>query len=401
MYCYRKVTEDLYWVGASDRRLAQFENIHPLREGVSYNAYLLLDEKTVLFDAADWSVGRQFLENVTAVLGGRPLDYLVIDHMEPDHAATIGLVLAQWPEVKILASAKAISFLTQFGFSAAAARAEAVKEGESRCFGRHTVQFIMAPMVHWPEVMVSFDTTDGVLFSADAFGSFNALDGRLFADEVNFACDWLDETRRYYANIVGKYGPQVLMLLKKVSALDVKVICPLHGLVWRRDIPYIVEKHRLWASYQPEEKAVCIFYGSMYGDTENAAQLLAVKLAERGVTNLHLHDVSATHKSWLIADVFRCSHVVLACPTYNLGIYPPMHELLADMQALNVQGRTVGLIENGTWACRAGTLLREELGKLKDMRVLEESVTLTSSLQEKDLPKLDALADAVAASLRA
>lgn len=372
MYCYRKVTDDLYWVGASDHRLAQFENIHPLAHGVSYNSYLLLDEKTVLFDTADWSVGRQFMENAEAVLAGRPLDYLVVNHMEPDHAATIGLVMAKWPQVKILTTAKSVVFLQQFGYPAAAAAAEAVKEGDSRCFGRHTVKFLMAPMVHWPEVMVSFDTANGVLFSADAFGSFNALDGRLFADEVDYDRDWLDETRRYYANIVGKFGMQVSLLLKKVAALDVRMICPLHGLVWRKDIPYIVEKHALWAGYQPEEKGVVIVYGSMYGNTENAAQILAARLAERGVT-VRVYDVSETHKSYLISDIFRFSHLVLAGVTYNLGIFPPMHDLLADMQALCMQNRTVGIIENGSWACRSGALLREQLAGMKDMNVLEPS----------------------------
>lgn len=399
MYCYRKVTDDLYWVGASDHRLAQFENIHPLAHGVSYNSYLLLDEKTVLFDTADWSVGRQFMENAEAVLAGRPLDYLVVNHMEPDHAATIGLVMAKWPQVKILTTAKSVVFLQQFGYPAAAAAAEAVKEGDSRCFGRHTVKFLMAPMVHWPEVMVSFDTANGVLFSADAFGSFNALDGRLFADEVDYDRDWLDETRRYYANIVGKFGMQVSLLLKKVAALDVRMICPLHGLVWRKDIPYIVEKHALWAGYQPEEKGVVIVYGSMYGNTENAAQILAARLAERGVT-VRVYDVSETHKSYLISDIFRFSHLVLAGVTYNLGIFPPMHDLLADMQALCMQNRTVGIIENGSWACRSGALLREQLAGMKDMNVLEPSVKLASSLQEGDLTQMNALADALDASVR-
>ena len=254
-------------------------------------------------------------------------------------------------------------------------------------------------MVHWPEVMVSFDTANGVLFSADAFGSFNALDGRLFADEVDYDRDWLDETRRYYANIVGKFGMQVSLLLKKVAALDVRMICPLHGLVWRKDIPYIVEKHALWAGYQPEEKGVVIVYGSMYGNTENAAQILAARLAERGVT-VRVYDVSETHKSYLISDIFRFSHLVLAGVTYNLGIFPPMHDLLADMQALCMQNRTVGIIENGSWACRSGALLREQLAGMKDMNVLEPSVKLASSLQESDLTQMNALADALDASVR-
>ena len=236
MYNVRKVTDDLYWVGANDHRLSLFENIHPLYHGVSYNSYLLLDEKTVLFDTADWAVGRQFIENVKAVLDGRPLDYLVINHVEPDHASSIEEILLRWPQVKIITTPKAVILLRQFGYPLEADQVEEVREGDSRCFGKHTIVFAMAPMVHWPEAMVSFDTTNGVLFSADAFGSFRALDGKLFADEFDFDREWIDDARRYYTNIVGKYGPQVQALLKKASKLDIRYLCPLHGHVWRKDL---------------------------------------------------------------------------------------------------------------------------------------------------------------------
>ncbi len=399
MYCYRKVTDDLYWVGANDHRLALFENIHPIYHGVSYNAYLLLDEKTVLFDTADWSVGRQFLENVTAVLNGRPLDYLVINHMEPDHAASITEILLRWPDVKIITTPKAALFMHQFGFPIGD-RIDEVNEFDTRCFGKHTVTFVYAPMVHWPEAMVTFDTTNGVLFSADAFGSFKALDGKLFADEVDFDRDWIDEARRYYTNIVGKYGPQVQALLKKAATIDIKIICPLHGLVWRKDLGYILDKYQHWSTYEPEEKGLMIVYASMYGDTETAAEVLAMKLAERGVTNTRVYDVSSTHVSYLISDLFRYSHIVFASVTYNLGIFPPMHNFLMDMKALNLQNRTCAVIENGTWACRSGTLIREHLSELKHMDVLEDGVTLASSLQEQNLGDVDALADALAASVK-
>ena len=346
MECVRKVTDDLYWVGANDHRLALFENIHPIPFGISYNSYLLLDEKTVLFDTADWSVGRQFLENVEAVLDGRPLDYLVIDHMEPDHAAAVGEILLRWPEARILASPKAAVFLKQFGFCAEG-RADVVREGDKRSFGKHDVTFIGAPMVHWPEVMVTYDLTDGILFSADAFGTFRALDGKLFADEVDFGRDWMDEARRYYTNIVGKYGAQVQTLLKKLASLDVRMICPLHGPVWRKNLGVFLEKYGKWSRYEPEEKGVVIVYASMYGNTESAAQILAAKLAERGVTNTRVYDVSGTHVSYLIADVFRYSHLVLASVTYNLGIFPPMLAFVEDMKALNVQNRTCAVMENG------------------------------------------------------
>jgi flavorubredoxin len=401
MYSYRKVTDDLYWVGGNDRRLALFENIHPIYHGVSYNAYVLLDKKTVLFDTADWAVSRQFTENVAAVLNGRPLDVMVINHVEPDHAANIEEILLRWPTVQIITTPKAVTILKQFGFPIDAEKIDQVNEGDTRCFGKHTVAFVNAPMVHWPEAMVTFDVTNGVLFSADAFGSFRSLDGKLFADEFDFRHEWLDDARRYLTNIVGKYGPQVMHLLKKAGGLDIKFICPLHGPVWRKpeDIAWILDKYVHWATYEPEEKGIMIVYGSMYGHTEQAAELLAQKLAERGVTNTRLYDVSSTHVSFLISDVFKYSHLVLASVTYNLGIFPPMHNFLMDMKALNVQNRTVAIMENGSWAIRSGALMREELAGLKRMNVLEDGVTMASSLQAQNLADVDALADALAADL--
>ncbi len=405
MHNVRKVTDDLYWVGANDHRLSLFENIHPLYHGVSYNAYVLLDEKTVLFDTADWAVGRQFIENIQAVLQGRPLDYMVIDHVEPDHAASIEEILLRWPAVKIVTTPKAVILLHQFGFHIGADQVEEVLEGDTKCFGKHTITFVNAPMVHWPEAMVSFDMTDGVLFSADAFGSFRALDGKLFADEFDFDREWLDEARRYYTNIVGKYGPQVQALMKKATNLigleNIRYICPLHGPVWRKDIGYILDKYVHWSTYEPEEKGVMIVYASMYGNTESAAEVLAAKLAERGITNTRLYDVSSTHVSYLISDLFKYSHLVLASATYNLGIFPPMHNFLTDMRALNLQNRTVAVVENGSWAPRSGALMREELEKLKHIEILDDSVTMASSLQEQNLPDMDALVDALAASVKA
>ena len=401
MYNVRKVTDDLYWVGANDHRLSLFENIHPLYHGVSYNSYLLLDEKTVLFDTADWAVGRQFIENVKAVLDGRSLDYLVINHVEPDHASSIEEILLRWPQVKIITTPKAVILLRQFGYPLEADQVEEVREGDSRCFGKHTIVFAMAPMVHWPEAMVSFDTTNGVLFSADAFGSFRALDGKLFADEFDFDREWIDDARRYYTNIVGKYGPQVQALLKKASKLDIRYLCPLHGPVWRKDLGYIIDKYVHWSTYEPEEKGVMIVYASMYGNTEQTAEILASKLADRGVTNTRLYDVSSTHVSYLISDLFKYSHLVLASVTYNLGIFPPMHNFLADMKALNLQKRTCALVENGSWAPRSGGLMRECLEGMKNMTILDEGLTLSSSLHSQNASDLDAMADAVAASINA
>ena len=402
MYCVRNVTEDLYWIGANDHRLSLFENIHPIPEGVSYNAYVLMDEKTVLFDTIDWSSCRQFLENLEHVLNGRPLDYMVINHMEPDHGASIEEVLLRYPNVTIISTEKAFMLMRQFDFDISGHTLDEVKEGDTRCFGKHTVTFVAAPMVHWPEAMVTFDVTDGVLFAADAFGSFGALDGKLFNDEVNFDRDWIDHARRYYTNIVGKYGPHVQLLLKKAAGIvnDIKYICPLHGPVWRSDFGYLLDKYQHWSTYEPEEKGVMIAYASMYGNTEAAAQALAAKLCEKGMTNVVMYDVSNTHVSYLISETFRLSHVVLASVTYNLGIYPVMHNYLMDMKALNLQNRTFAIVENGSWACKSGDLMEKFIqNEMKNMTVLSSRLSLASTLKAEKANELDVLADAIIESM--
>lgn len=400
MYNVRKVTEDLYWIGGDDHRLHLFENIHPIPRGVSYNSYLLLDKKTVLFDTVDWSIGRQFLENLEHVLDGRPLDYMVINHMEPDHAAMIEEVMLRYPKVKVISSEKAFYFMNQFGFHIDSSKTEVVKEGDKKSFGKHEILFVAAPMVHWPEAMVSFDTTNGVLFSADAFGSFGALDGKLFNDEVNFDRDWIDDARRYYTNIVGKYGPHVQALLKKAAGIDIKIVCPLHGPVWRNNLGYFIDKYDKWSRYEPEEKGVMIVYASMYGNTENAASVLASKLVEKGMNNVVMYDVSKTHISQLISETFKYSNVVLASVTYNLGIYPLMHNYLMDMKALNVQNRTFAILENGSWACESGRLMREFLENMRNMTVLDEKVTLTSSMTTEQINEMDTLVDSILNSMK-
>ncbi len=445
MYCVRNVTEDLYWVGANDHRLTLFENIHPIPRGVSYNAYLLLDEHSVLFDTVDWSACRQLLENMDYLLAGKPLDYLVINHMEPDHGASIEEILLRHPKVKVISTEKSFLLMRQFGFQldghelievkegdtwsfgrhtvtfVAAPMVHwpeamvtflmrqfgfqldgheliEVKEGDTWSFGRHTVTFVAAPMVHWPEAMVTFDTTDGVLFSADAFGSFGALDGKLFADEVNFDRDWIDDARRYFTNIVGKYGPHVQLLLKKAAGIldQIRYICPLHGPVWRQDLGYFIDKYDHWSRYEPEEKGVMIAYASMYGNTEAAAQALATQLCAQGVTNVWMYDVSNTHVSYLISEAFRLSHIVLASVTYNLGIYPVMHNFLMDMKALNLQNRTVALIENGSWAVKSGDLMQKFLeDEMKNMTVLNDRLSMASALHPDKASELQALASAI------
>lgn len=401
MYNVRSVTKDLYWIGGNDHRLALFENIHPIPKGVSYNSYLLLDKKTVLFDTVDWSICRDFLSNMAHVLDGRDLDYIVINHMEPDHGASLEEVLIRYPKAKIISTEKSFMLMRQFGFDVDGKEIE-VKEGDTFSFGKHEVIFIEAPMVHWPEAMVTFDKTDGVLFSADAFGSFGALDGKLFNDEVNFDRDWIDEARRYYTNIVGKYGPFVQSLLKKATSIlpDIKYICPLHGLVWRNDFEYLLDKYNKWSSYEPEEKAVMIAYASMYGNTEFAAQILATKLVERGIKNVVVYDVSNTHVSQLISEAFRVSHIALCSVTYNLGIYPVMHNFLNDMKALNLQNRTVAIVENGSWTPRSGDLMEQFLDEeMKFMDVLNERVTVSSSVNDSREKELDSLAETIVSSL--
>lgn len=400
MHVIRHISPSITWVGGSDRRLSRFENIFPIPRGVSYNSYLISDQKTALLDTADASILQCFLENVYAALGDRPLDYLILNHMEPDHCAGIVALLERFPSLQLVGNAKTLTLFSQFYDLPLDGRTITVQDEQTLSLGSHTLQFFFTPMVHWPEVMMTYEQSEKVLFSADAFGSFGALGGTLFADEVDFARDWLPDYRRYYANIVGKYGVQVQNALKKLAAVDVQTICPLHGLVWRKDLNILLEKYDLWSRYQPEEKAVAIFYGSMYGDTENAADLLACALADAGVHNLAVHDLSEIHVSEAISEIFRCSHIVLAAPTYNNGIYPPMLTLLHDMKALNVQNRTVALIENGSWAPTCAKNMRALVDELKNMSVLEQTVTIRSAVKDATRTDLLALAQAIAQSVQ-
>ena len=398
MHCTRKLADDLYWIGGNDKSFQYFEGVHPIPEGISYNSYLMLDEKTVLFDTCDWKIGQQLLENLDYVLNGRTLDYVVVDHMEPDHAATLGEVLLRHPDAIVVGTAKAHQFMEQYGFRVT--HSLVVKEGDKLNFGRHTVAFYTAPMVHWPEVMVAFDETDGILFSADAFGSFRALDGAIFNDEVNYERDWEEANRRYYTNIVGKFGKQVMAVLKKASKLDIRMICPLHGVVWRSDIDWLLDKYTKWATYTPEGKGILIAYGSMYGHTENAAHILAGKLYERGLTDITLRDTTETHVSYLISDAFRCSAVVLLSVTYNMNIFPPMQNFLDDMKRLNLQNRKIWLAQNGTWAPNSGKLMSEMVGCMNGMEIMnEEPLTMKSSVTEENEEELNRIADQIAAAL--
>ncbi len=398
MYCVRKVSEDLWWVGGNDRRLALFEGVYAVPNGVSYNSYLLMDDETVLFDTVDPSVSKVFFENLEHVLAGRALNFLVIQHMEPDHAGTIDELLLRHPETVIVCGERAGAMLRQFRTSDVPNTFYTIKEGSVLNTGHHELTFLAAPMVHWPEVMVTYDITTKTLFSADAFGTFGALNGALFADEVDFMRDYLDEARRYYCNIVGKYGTQVQALLKKAATVEIERICPLHGFVWRRNLGDFIDKYQKWSTYTPEETGVVIAYASVYGNTANAAELLAVRLRERGVKTT-VFDVSVTPASEIIAAAFRWSHLVFASTTYNAGIFVSMEALLHDLAAHNLQNRTVALVENGSWAPTAANLMRKIFAGMKNMTVLDGALTLRSALQPAQTAQVDALADALLATM--
>ena len=392
MECTREVTDDIYWVGGNDRRLGLFENIHPVPDGVSYNAYLISDDKTCLMDTCDWAVGQRFMENLEAALNGRKLDVLVVDHMEPDHAATLNEVLIRWPDVEIYCTMMASRMYGPYGYKGLE-NLHTVSEGETLSLGKHELEFHLAPMVHWPEVMVTYDKTTGILFSADAFGTFGALNGALFADEMKIDDEWFAEARRYYGNICGKYGMQVQGLLNKAKDLDIKMICPLHGPVWREDLGLFIDKYDKWSRYEPEEKGVLICYASMYGHTENCAEVLASELIQLGVTNVKLCDVSGVHVSYLISDVFKYSNIALFSVTYNMGVFPKMKDFINDMQALNLQNRTVSILENGTWAPQSKDIMAGMLEQMPNMRVMEEKLTVMSNASDDQREALCKMAE--------
>ena len=391
----RKVTDDIVWVGCNDRRLTLFENLFPIPRGVSYNSYLVMDEKVTLLDTVDVCALQQFMENIDYVLDGKEIDYLIVQHMEPDHGAGIQEMMRRFPNMKIVANAKTIQMIGQFFDLPQEDRVVLVKEGDTLTTGTHTFRFVMAPMVHWPEVMVTYEESEKVLFSADAFGTFGALNGNIFSDELEFDKEWLADTRRYYANIVGKYGMQTQALLKKAAGLDIQLICSLHGPIWRENLSYIIDIYDKWSKYEPEDKEVVMIYGSVYGHTEQAVDALAGKLAEKGIRHIAVYDVSKTHVSELIAEIFRASHIVIACATYNGGIYPPMENLLNDMKALSVQKRTVALMDNGTWAPTAGKQMVKKLEEMKEMELLTQQLSIKSVLKNDREAELDAFAQQI------
>ena len=399
IHCVQKVSEKIYWVGGNDRRLERFENMFPVPKGVSYNSYLILDEKTALIDTVDSAIRDQFLDNIRYVLNGRNLDYLVINHMEPDHCGNIEELLKIYPDMKIVGNAKTFQFFEQFYDTKKPENYHKIAEGDSLSLGEHTLNFYMMPMVHWPEVMATYESSQKILFSADAFGTFGAINGNLFSDQTDFEGYYLSEARRYYANIVGKYGMQVQNAIKKLTKNEIKMICPLHGPSWRTNLDYFLDKYDKWSSYTPEKNGVVLFYASMYGNTENVVNAVANKLAEKGVEDMRVFDVSKTHPSYIIAEVWKYSHMVVASPSYNSGLYHVMDALLHELTALNIQKRKVGIIGNYTWASSAIKVITEHVSKMKDTEIIGDPLEVNSSMKEQEEEKLNQFVDAIYNSL--
>lgn len=391
-----KLGDGFYYIGGSDRRIALFENVYPLENGVSYNSYIYLDEKTLVLDTVDRSVSEVYYENIDFLLKGRKLDYLIVNHMEPDHAANIGELLLKHPETTVVINAMAKKFLLNF-FPPTKANFLIVKEGDKLSIGKHEFTFVMAPMVHWPEVMFTYEITEKVLFSADAFGTFGALNGDIHASKRNFD---VDEARRYYTNIVGKYGEQVTAVLKKAATIEIKTICPLHGPIHAGNLEPLLNLYGHWATYTPEDKeGIMIVYGSIYGGTANAAEILAKKIVEKGLKDVVVYDVSKTHSSVLVSESFRVGTILLLSSTYNAGVFVKMEDFLHDFANHKIKNRVIGFVENGSWAPSAKAKMQEIL-KETDNTYLGPSLTIASTLKNHQLASLDKIAEAVVASLR-
>ena len=378
------VTEDIRYIGVNDQDVDHFEGQYTVENGMSYNSYVILDEKVAVMDTVDAHFGVEWLQNLETELNGRRPDYLVVQHMEPDHSANIAVFMETYPEAQIVSSAKAFVMMQQFFGTDFPERKVVVGEGSTLKLGRHTLTFVTAPMVHWPEVIVTYDSTDKVLFSADGFGKFDALD----VEE-----DWADEARRYYIGIVGKYGAQVQALLKKAAALDIAIICPLHGPVLNENLGYYLDKYNTWSSYAVEDEGVVIAYTSVYGHTKEAVEELAEKLNQRGCPNVVVADLARCDMAEAVADAFRYSKLVLATTTYNATIFPHMQNFIDHLTARNYQGRTVGMIENGAWAPMAAKVMKKMLETSKNLTYTDTTVTVKCALNDASRAQIDALAD--------
>ena len=401
MFNVRRIKEDIFYVGANDRRLEKFENMFQVPEGVSYNSYVIIDEKTAVLDTIDASSVDVYMENVDYALQGRDLDYLILHHVEPDHCAGILELCKKYPNVTLLGTKKAIDLVGQFYPFEHQDRCRPVADGEELSLGKRTLRFIAAPMVHWPEVMMSYEVSEKILFSADAFGSFKAISGHLFADQVNYERDWMDEARRYYINIVGRQGASVIRLLKKVESFPIEMICPLHGLVFRTQdkIQEILAKYITWASYEPEEKGITLVYGSMYNNSALLADYLGGLLAEAGVPNIRIHDVSKSEISEMIADVFRYSNAAFICNNYNTELYPKMDALLRELMMLNYDNRKVSILYNMSWGGKAADIAKEILASGKKIEYVGDVFKIMSSLKPEQKEELEAFAKMIADSM--
>ena len=387
------VTNNIRYIGVDDTDIDLFESQYAVPEGVSYNSYLIIDDEVAIMDTVDYRKHFEWWSNITEALEGRTPDYLIVQHLEPDHAGCIGEVVERYPEVKVVATARAAQMLGQFfTYPPLLERIMVVKEGDTLSLGRHTLQFTMVPMVHWPEVMVTYDQTDKTLFSADAFGTFGILEGNVIGTENHEA--WPDEARRYYYNICGKYGQPVQALLKKVGVLDIQRICPLHGPVLTENLAYYIGLYDKWSRYEAESEGVLIAYASIHGNTATVAHILATMIESKGV-EVKLMDLCRTDVSAAVAEAFRMKHMVLAASSYDGGLFTPMYEFLHRIQIKGYKARRVGLIENGSWAPSAGRVMKEMLAEMKDIDLIEPMVTVRSSLQSTDTPALEALAEAI------
>ena len=384
-----KISENIKYIGVNDIKISLFEGQYKVENGMAYNSYLISDEKIAVLDTVDAAFGNKWLENLKSALCGKSPDYLVVHHMEPDHSANIANFMNAYPQAKIVASAKSFVMMKQFFGVDYKENGITVSEGDTLDLGSHTLKFITAPMVHWPEVIMSFDSADGVLFSADAFGKFGVTD----ADE-----DWACEARRYYFGIVGKYGAQVQAVLKKASALGIKTICPLHGPVLTENLGYYLNLYNIWSSYEPEEKGVAIAYASVYGNTKKAAELLAEKLNKKGIKTA-LSDLCHCDIAEAVEDAFRYDRLVLASVTYNAGLFPCMRQFTEDLAERNYQNRTVAFIENGSWAPTAANAAEKVLSGLKNLKFAANRVSIKSALDETSSAQLDALADELSESI--
>lgn len=379
-----KITDSILYVGVDDKTIDLFESQYVVPNGVSYNSYVIMDEKVTVMDTVDARKTAEWLSNLEEALAGREVDYLVVSHMEPDHASNIGILAEKYPNMKVVGNAKTFAMISQFFDVDLSERSIAVKEGDTLSLGEHTLQFFMAPMVHWPEVMVAYERSEKVLFSADGFGKFGALD----ADEA-----WTCEARRYYFNIVGKYGAQVQALLKKAATLDIQMICPLHGPILKEDLGYYIGKYDIWSKYEPEDEGVFIAYASIHGNTAKAAKELAKMLEEKGAKRVAIADLARDDMAEAVEDAFRHDRLVVASSTYDGGLFPCMEDFLLHLKAKNFQKRTVGLMENGSWAPMAGKKMREILEGMKEITILEPVVTIKSTVKEDTLKVMEELAD--------